>query len=173
MKAVKGIASLFFYLTRLAALVYFLLAAYVGIVLLLSRLTSNLPIQIREEGFVIYYPFTKTPFFLGDYSAAYIVPTLLTILLYVFFIWLLSEVFNAFRGERLFIPQNVARLTRFYVLNLVGPVGCVLFLLIAGDIYSNAVIIALLHVLAGIFAFFMAAIFRQGLILQEEQDLTL
>jgi hypothetical protein len=32
--------------------------------------------------------------------------------------------------------------------------------------------IGVLHLVIGVFAFFMAAIFKQGLLLQEEQDLT-
>jgi hypothetical protein len=41
-----------------------------------------------------------------------------------------------------------------------------------GDEYIDVARIALLHLVIGIFAFFMATIFKQGFVLQEEQDLT-
>ncbi|HEY0059308.1 MAG TPA: DUF2975 domain-containing protein [Flavisolibacter sp.] len=173
MKFAKLLANMLFYLSRIASLLYGLVGLYVGCILLLSGVTSDLPLEIRDGGFTIFYPFTRTPFFLGDYNQSFITTTLIAIFIYALFLWLLSEVFNAFRAVRLFTRQNVLRLWRFCMLNLAAPVLGILFLVIIGQSYSNAIMVALLHILLGVFTFFMVAIFKQGLELQEEQDLTL
>jgi hypothetical protein len=59
------------------------------------------------------------------------------------------------------------------VFNLVVPSLFLIILAIIGHDLRDAIIIVFLHVMIGVFAFFMAAIFKQGLLLQEEQDLTL
>jgi hypothetical protein len=41
-----------------------------------------------------------------------------------------------------------------------------------GSELVDIVRIIMLHLVIGVFAFFMAAIFRHGVVLQEEQDLT-
>jgi hypothetical protein len=173
MKFAKLLASTLFYLSRIASLFYGLLGLYVGGVLLLSRVTSNLPLEIHDGGFTIFYPFTRTPFFLGDYEQSFIITSLVAIFIYALFLWWLGEVFNAFRGVRLFTRQNVLRLWRFCMLNLAAPVLAILLLVIIGQSYSNAIMIALLHILLGVFTFFIVTIFKQGLELQEEQDLIL
>ena len=176
MKAVRLIANILYYITRVAAILFLITAVYAFVVLAISMYTDfqGLPIDIKNnETFVIFYPFTTTPFLLGDYTRSYFVTSTSTVGLYGLFLWLLSCVFKAFRQQRLFIPKSVSRLERFYLFNLVVPVLFLLMLAVIGHDLRDALIIVFLHVMIGVFAFFMAAIFKQGLLLQEEQDLTL
>jgi hypothetical protein len=175
MKFVRTIATSLFYITRVFSWLLWAVAIYVTIVLLLAKMGSDayLPIAIGDGGFTIFYPFTNTAFILGDFNTQFIVSSLATIYGYAAFTWLLSNVFNAFRKDRLFSQHNINWLTRFYLFNLIVPVLTAITLVVMAMEMGNIVIIALLHIIAGIFTFFMTAIFKQGLILQNEQDLTL
>jgi Protein of unknown function (DUF2975) len=176
MKAVRLIANILFYLTRTAAVLYLATTLYTLLVIALAEAgVSWAPIEISGDGgFSIFYPFTKTPFLLGDYNGKYLAMMIVLIGFYGLFLWLLSEVFNAFRQQKLFTPKNVRRLVRFYITNLTVPLPA---LIITAFFYNEGLrdvtVITFLHLVIGIFAFFMAAIFKQGLVLQEEQDLTL
>jgi hypothetical protein len=135
---------------------------------------TGLPIVIKpDRSFNIFFPFTATPFLAGDYTAEYMLTSTGTVLLYSLFLWLLSAVFRTFKQQQLFTPKGVSRLERFYIFNLGVPVLCLLVLTILDYQIRDALIIVFLHLMIGVFAFFMATIFKQGLLLQEEQDLTL
>jgi hypothetical protein len=176
MKSVQIVANVLHYFTKMASLLFLTTAIYAFIILFLSLYTQigGLPIEIKSNGsFVILFPFTETPFLLGDYTVSYFLVSTSTIALYGLFLWLLSCVFKAFRQQKLFIPKSVSRLERFYLFNLSVPTVFLLFLAFSGQEIRDAIIIVFLHLMIGVFAFFMAAIFKQGLLLQEEQDLTL
>lgn len=176
MKQVRIIATGLYYITRIAALLFLITGIYAFVVLALSMYTNigGLPLEVKSNGsFVIFYPFTETPFLLGDYTRSYFLISTSTVALYGLFLWLLSCVFRAFRQQRLFIPKSISRLERFYLFNLGVPILFLIFLAFSGHELRDALIIVFLHVMIGVFAFFMAAIFKQGLLLQEEQDLTL
>lgn len=169
MKSVRIVANILYYLTRVAAILYLITAMYsLGVALLGG------PIHIHDGAFEIYYPFTTTPFLLGDYNNSYLTMMILIISFYGVFLWLLSNVFNTFRQSKLFTAKSVLRLSRFYITNLTVPIiSLIAALLFYHDAVNDILVITFLHGIIGIFAFFMAAIFRQGLVLQEEQDLTL
>jgi Protein of unknown function (DUF2975) len=176
MKTVKIIANILYYLTKIGSILYFLVAAYATIVILLNRSTTAtwVPmIELKDGSFQIFLPFTRSPFLLGDNNTSYFITSLLAVTLYGIFLWLLSGVFNAFRQDRLFTSKSVSRLSRFYLANLTIPVFVVVLLVILGQDVQDTLMISFLHIILGVFAFFMAVIFKQGLILQEEQDLTL
>jgi len=170
MKIVRFISSALFALTRFLSLIYFATGIY-GIVALASGSPSL--VDIADERFVIYYPFTESPFLLGDYNQLYILEMFGVVLIYGLFFWLLSGVFSAFRQPKLFTIDGVRKLSRFYILNLVVPPLALLLMLIFSITEVPAQLIAVLHIIIGVFAFFMAAIFRQGLNLQNEQDYTI
>ena len=128
---------------------------------------------LDNETFLIFLPFTETVFLLGDYTASYLVSNLLTIAFYGLFLWLLSGIFNEFRRPKIFTRKGVYKLSLFYIINLVVPFIFIALLFIFGDEVSDIVRIILLHLVIGVFAFFMAAIFKHGVLLQEEQDLTI
>lgn len=174
MKSVRIVANILYYLTRVAAVLYLATAVYSLLVVVLAASGASAPINIENGTFQIYYPFTKTPFLLGDYNNQYLTMMLVVISFYGVFLWLLSNVFNTFRQPKLFTSRSVLRLSRFYITNLTVPIICLIAaLLFYHEAVNDVLIITLLHIIIGIFAFFMAAIFRQGLVLQEEQDLTL
>jgi hypothetical protein len=176
MKPVQIIASVLFYITRILAFIYLAVTAYVTGILVAYNIAGSkvsIPVSVEGNDFTIYYPFTKQAFLLGENSVLFIATSLLTLIAYAVFLWLLSNVFNSFRQERLFTQKSIRRLSSFYIFNLTIPVITILVLFFLGIDLGNVLIIAFLHMLAGVFIYFMTAIFRQGLLLQNEQDLTL
>jgi hypothetical protein len=174
MKKVRLVALLLFYATRILAIVAIVVAVYVMLVLLFSKFTnaSWLPIDVNEHNmFVVFYPITKTPFFIGEYTGTFLITNLSTMCFYGLFLWSLSDVFNAFRQQRLFSEKGLLRLSRFYLINLTLPLVLLLLVALFGEEVQDIIRITFLHMIIGVFAFFMAAIFKQGLLLQEEQDL--
>lgn len=175
MKTVRVVASLLFYLSRVGSFLFFAAVLYAASVVLLHSVTgsASLPITVDpHHRFQIFYPFTRQPFLLGDYTATYLVTNFILVSFYGFFLLLLSGVFQAFRQSKLFTPKGVTRLSRFYITNLLVPVLFLSLLLFSGESASDIVRIIFLHIVVGVFAYFMAAIFQQGVLLQEEQDLT-
>jgi hypothetical protein len=135
---------------------------------------SSLPIIDKGSNrYIINFPFTQQPFLTGINDLWSNIISMLTFLLYACFFWLLSDVFKTFRQPKLFTHSGVTRLKRFYVGNLSVPLLMLLVLVVSGEQLAGLIPVTFLHMILGIFAFFMAAIFQQGLLLQEEQDLTL
>jgi len=130
--------------------------------------------KAEDGGFIIFYPFTHKTFLLGDYNSSYLTMMIVLLSFYSLFLWLLCRVFYAFKQQKLFTHASVIKLSRFYITNLVLPPLCLMIaILFYREMAGDFLVICLLHLVIGVFAFFMAAIFKQGLILQEEQDLTL
>ncbi len=175
MQTSRSIARLLKYLSRIGAWLFTAVLLYTTTVLLLSTtsIKHSLPIVISKAGtFTIFYPFTKTPFLLGDYNADYLVSNLSLLTFYTLFLWLLSDVFYAFTQPKIFTIRGVSQLSRFYITNLALPVLFLLLVILFGQALSDMLRISLLHIVIGVFAYFMACIFKQGVVLQEEQDLT-
>ena len=177
MKTVRSIASFLFFITRILAIGYLATGIYVVGVLMFSDRTPASTGWFRalnDGSFQIMYPFTKIPFLLGDNTTSFLTMMVTLIFFYSFFMWLLSNVFNTFRKQKLFTARGVNRLTAFYLFNLIVPVIAVLTVaFLYNEMVGDILMLTFLHVIIGIFAWFMAVIFRQGLLLQEEQDLTL
>lgn len=174
MKTVRPVAGILFYLSRFASIVVLLIASYALFVILIyeKNPASWLPISVSGDTFQIFYPFTRKVFLLGDYKTSYLVGNLSTIFFYGVFLYMLGSVFHAFMQEKLFTRKGVVQLSRFYIINLVVPVVFIVLLAVFGQELIDIVRIIMLHLVIGVFAFFMAAIFKQGVVLQEEQDLT-
>ena len=174
MTTARYIANILFHISRVAAILLSSVVIYALIVILLSLYShaSWLPMEVTGNRFQIFYPFTKKTFLLGDYTASYLVTNFVTIAFYGLFLWFLSRVFHAFRLKKLFTTRSVNWLSRFYMTNLIAPFLFLIVLAIWPEESSDMIRIIFLHLVIGIFAFFMAAIFKQGLLLQEEQDLT-
>lgn len=169
MKTTHIVSKTLFYLTRFLAVIYFFLAAYSVFTLL-----TGLFLTFKDNGkyFQVCYPFTKQPLMLGDHNIPYIVFDFLAPLsLYGFFFLLSSNVFRVFFQPKLFTPNGVSHLRRFYLANLLIP-SIVIFIAFFFVSLDNEVwMFIILHGMLGAFAYFLAAIFRQGLNLQNEQDL--
>ncbi len=169
MNTVKIVSRILFYIARFLSIVYFLMAA-----LSLLALTTTWGLNIKEGGkyFQVYYPFTNTPFLNGDYNLPYILlEFLLPISLYGLFFLLLSNVFKVFFQTKLFTESGIKHLRRFYLGNFLVPGIMVLLVSFIDNPESDVIVIIVLHAIIGIFAYFLAAIFKQGLNLQTQQDL--
>lgn len=169
MRTVKILSKILFYITRLLAVLYFGMA-----LLSLIALTTGWSLQFKENGkfFQVCYPFTQQPFLVGDYNMPYIIfDFLLPLSLYGIFFLLLSNVFKAFFQPRLFTPYGIRQLKIFYIANLIVPGIAVLLSSIFSVVDDIAGPLVFAHFILGIFSFFIAAIFIQGVNLQNEQDL--
>ena len=174
MKRIRGLATLLYYLGRLMAFVCLGIAAYAFTIIMLSKTgMKGLPIELSNNYFTIFLPFSRIPFLLGDNTRVYLFTSISIVTLYGAFLWLLADVFKAFMQNKIFILKNVKRLTRFYLFNFGVPVAYIICLSLFGVETRDALIIAFLHLMLGVFIYFMSIIFQQGLVLQEEQDLTL
>lgn len=170
MKKVKIISAILFYITRLLAISYLIITFYSLIVLI-----TEWSFISRENGhfFSVCYPFTETPFLNGENNWPYkIFNFLIPIGMYGVFFLLASNVFNAFRQPKLFTKYGVNQLRWFYLGNLTLPwLTILLASFFAGKIEEGLGWVAVIHFFLGVFAYFLAAIFKQGLQLQNEQDL--
>lgn len=174
MISVRHIAGFLYYPARILAWLLSGTLIY-SIIIFVFYAASNsmvLPLRIINGRFELLFPFTQKIFLLGDYTPAYLLSNMITFLFYACFLWLLSNVFYVFKQVKLFTPTGVIQLSRFYITNLVFPFIFIGLLLAFGEEIMDVVQVIFLHLVIGVFAYFMAAIFKQGLLLQEEQDLT-
>ncbi|MDB5226363.1 MAG: hypothetical protein JWN78_556 [Bacteroidota bacterium] len=176
MTHLKFIARLLFYLSRAASWLYLLIGSYTFIVISALKVVPSASLyfqRLDNNRFFIFYPFTDIPFLTGEFSNFYFGTLLLILFGYGIFLWLLSNVFYAFTQEKLFTKEAIRDLTIFYKINLVIPGLIVIVFALCKQGIDDLIIITCLHFVIGIFAYFMAAMFKQGWELQEEQDLTL
>lgn len=163
-------AKSLYYFTRLLAALYLLTWAHATTAMVFK--TAALHLTENGERFEIFLPFSQSAFLLGDYNWYYIVFDFLAILLlYGLFFLLLGNVFYAFMQPKLFTAKGYAHLRNFYLFNLLLPVAALIVTAIFSTMEMTVVVIVVLHLVIGIFAYFLAAIFKQGLNLQTEQDL--
>jgi hypothetical protein len=168
MKSVRLVSTILFYLSRVLAWGYGLSCLYAGFCL-----ATGICLQLNETGtrFAVLFPFSGPPFLLGDFDGAFIFEMLLLLGLYGLFFWLLGNVFRTFSRPKLFTERGVRDLRYFYLGNWILPGLTTLVLAIVSGVGDVAQAFIVLHGLLGVFTFFMAAIFQQGLQLQREQDL--
>ena len=80
--------------------------------------------------------------------------------------------FSVFKQPKLFTKYGVNRLKWFYLANIFVPILTILLATIfAKEKEEGLAWGAIIHFFLGVFAFFFAALFKQGLHLQNEQDL--
>jgi hypothetical protein len=152
------------------ATLYLVTTLYSSIVLL-----TEWSFFTRENGkyFSICYPFTETPFLNGENTWGYkLFNFLIPIGFYGLFFLLVSNVFNVFNKPRLFTQNGVNQLKWFYMANIFVPsLTIILASYFAGGIEEGLEWVAIIHFFLGVFSYFLATIFKQGLHLQNEQDL--
>ncbi|MEO8516080.1 MAG: DUF2975 domain-containing protein [Flavobacterium sp.] len=169
MKLVRIISAILFYLSRTLSIGYFLttLHLFVSVVFKLSTLRVN-----EDNSFAICYPFTDKKFLLGsEFTFAYVSEMVLIIGFYGLFFWLLGSVFQTFRQNPLFTKKGIQSLKLFCIINLVlSPLLFGFLSMISNeDLPFFAMITA--HAIIGVFAYFLMSIFKEGVGLQDEQDL--
>lgn len=169
MQTVKIVSRILFYFARLLSFLYAAMA-----INSLIALSTGRWLLLDDTGkfFKVCFPFTQRAYLIGDYNLPYIIfDFLLPLALYSLFFLLLSNVFKQFHQPRLFTHKGVTHLTRFYRSNFIVPGVAVLLSAFFSVVDDIALPIIFFHAVLGIFAFFLAAIFKQGLRLQSEQDL--
>ena len=170
----RSLSSILFYLTRAIASVYGLIVSYAVLVFTMHLVWPDAaPLAVADGRFEIFYPFTSKVFLLGEMDATYLMQMLGLMTLYAVFFWLLGNVFLTFRQITLFTPKGVRRLNLFWLYSITAPVLSIVSLTILNEIEPAAQLISILHIIIGIFAYFMAAIFKQGLKLQVQQEFTI
>lgn len=169
MRRTKVIANFLYFITRVIGAIYFLTFLHAAICLLFK--TNSLVYSPEGNRFEINFPFTDIPFLIGDNTQVFIVELLLVLGLYALFLLLASNVFDTFRKEKLFTLQGIFRLRMFYLANLIIPPLIILLFSVISEVEHPLVIMTLIHVTLAVFAYFLAAIFKQGLQLQNEQEL--
>lgn len=169
-KSVKIVATPLFYITRILAILYLATTLYSLVSLLTewSYFTKD-----SEKYFAICYPFTDKPFLNGENNWAYkVFNFLIPIGFYGLFFLLISNVFKVFKQPKLFTQYGINQLRYFYLANLTLPwITILLASIFAGKIEEGLEWVAIIHFFLGVFIYFLAAIFKQGLLLQNEQDL--
>lgn len=165
-KTIARILCIFF---KILAFLYISVTLY-GLVCL----TTGWNVWLSAEGNTLHinYPFTKISFLILDNTMEYwIFSFLLPACLYSIFFCLLSNVFRTFFQDRLFTPENVKQLKRFYLLSLIVPLPVTLMAALIVEVDLGIWLLAGIHVILGVFVYLLAEIFRQGVHLQNEQDL--
>ncbi|MGE9313420.1 hypothetical protein ACLOAU_17350 [Niabella sp. CJ426] len=169
MKKVQLISKTLFYITRLLGVLYFSMPLYSLVCLATGWSTEPYGNGAYMH---IHYPFTQVPFLNIDNNIPYIIfEFLLPLGLYGFFFWLTGNVFKAFYQPRLFTNFGVKQLRNFYLANLAIPLPALLLSSVFAETDSIAFALVVVHSILGIFAYFMAVIFMQGVKLQNEQEL--
>ncbi|MCT2406751.1 DUF2975 domain-containing protein [Chryseobacterium antibioticum] len=120
----------------------------------------------------INYPFTEQPFLNIEHNYPYIIFSFLLVLFsYGIFFWLSAIVFRVFFQSKLFTKENILRLKRFYLYNIFIPLPVVVAASFFVEVENMIWGLVFIHFMLGIFCLFLANIFKQGLHLQNEQDL--
>jgi hypothetical protein len=137
-------------------------------------LLTGLGITPYGEGKFLHinFPFTNTPFLNVDNNLPYLICSFILVLsFYGLFFLFTGQVFRIFHQARLFIRPHIITLQRFYRFNLLVPGIATLISLLFVPVESIVWGLVLIHMVLGTFAYFLSAIFKQGLHLQNEQDL--
>jgi hypothetical protein len=169
MKKVVKISIVLFFLMRVVSISYIASATFA--LVSFGFRTKSFELKNGGENFQINIPFFNIGFLVGQNQPSIIWETILGIMMYGVFFWLLGNVFHVFRQPKLFTEKNVRTLTIFYVSNFLIPILMILYIGFYGN-YSQSLWIAIFfHFMMGFFVYFMKVIFKQGLHLQKDQDL--
>lgn len=156
-------------ISRIVAIGYLVTALYS----VLCLATHMFVTSYGEGKFVhINFPFSQRPLLNVDNNAAYIIFSfLLPITLYGIFFWLVANLFAVFSKPKLFTKPNLLQLKKFYLFNWFVPFPVLIISSFFVETESIVWLLATIHGILGVFAWMVAAIFKQGLQLQNEQDL--
>ena len=161
MKKVQLISKILHFVCRVLLVLYGLTFLHALIAIVFK--TSSLNIIEEGKRFEIYYPLCKVSFLIGYFEKGYIIFGFLMILgLYAFFFNLLGNFFKAFSSKKLFIEQNHKYMIWFSYANLGLPILAIILASFSFPITREIQVLGALHVLLGVFAYFLSAIFNQG-----------
>ena len=169
MNQTKIISQILYYICFILAIGYLLTAVYS-----ILCLVTGFSITPYKENlyFHINYPFTDKPFLNIENNYPYILFSFLLVLItYGVFFWFSAKVFKVFFQSKLFTKDNITHLKRFYLYNIFFPLPIVVIASFFVEVESIIWGLVFIHFMLGIFCLFLANIFKQGLHLQNEQDL--
>lgn len=165
------------WLAVILALGYGLSCIYCAFVMVLHAFlpaAAWVPFEEFGDRFVILFPFTKVGFITERLHRGSQLLVLVILGSYSMFFYLLGHLFTAFSQQKLFSDRSVEALKHFSRLSLSLPVLVFLFYaLVTNEAGMGEVLLLMAHLLVGVFALFLLAIFREGYHLQQEQDLTI
>ncbi|GEN70321.1 DUF2975 domain-containing protein [Chryseobacterium lathyri] len=169
MNQTKIISKVLYYICILLSAGYLITLAYS--VFCLTTGFSVTPYK-NDQYLHINYPFTENPFMNIENNNSYIIFSFLLVLVsYGIFFWLSALVFRVFFQSKLFTKENILHLKRFYMYNIFIPLPVVITASFFVEVESIVWGLVFIHFMLGIFCLFLANIFKQGLHLQNEQDL--
>ncbi|KMQ60807.1 hypothetical protein ACM40_13845 [Chryseobacterium sp. BLS98] len=169
MNQTKIISRILYYICSVVSAGYFIITAYS-----VFCLVTGFAVTPYGEGKYLHinFPFTEKPFMNIDDNYAYIIFSFFAVLLaYGIFFWVSALVFRVFFQEKLFTAGNIRLLMIFYRYNIFIPLPLVIVASFFVEVESVVWGLVFIHFMLGIFCLFLANIFKQGLHLQNEQDL--
>lgn len=169
MNQTKIISKILYYICTVLSAGYLITLAYS-----LFCLATGYGVTPYKNGTFLHinFPFTEQPFLNIEDNYPYIIFSFLTVLLsYGIFFWLSAIVFRVFFQEKLFTADHIRQLTIFYRYNIFIPLPLVIVASFFVEVESMIWGLVFIHFMLGIFCLFLANIFKQGLHLQNEQDL--
>jgi len=169
MNQTKVISKILYYVCLVLSLGYTVTFLYS----LCCLLTGFSITPYKEDLYLhINYPFTEKSFLNIENNIPYIIFSFLTVLLaYGIFFWLSAKVFKIFFQPKLFTAGNIVHLSRFYRYNIFFPLPVTVLAGFFTEVEHVIWGMVFIHFMLGIFCLFLANICRQGLYLQNEQDL--
>ncbi len=169
MNQTKIISRILYYICSVVSVGYFIITIYS-----VFCLATGFAVTPYGEGKYLHinFPFTEKPFMNIDDNYSYIIFSFFAVLLaYGIFFWVSALVFRVFFQEKLFTAGNIRLLTIFYRYNIFIPLPLVIVASFFVEVESVVWGLVFIHFMLGIFCLFLANIFKQGLHLQNEQDL--
>ncbi len=169
MNQTKIISRILFYICSLLSAGYLITFVYS-----LFCLITGFSVTPYKEGQFLHinYPFTVQPFLNIENNYPYMIFSFMLVLVtYGIFFWLSARVFKVFFQQKLFTQENIIQLKRFYLYNIFLPLPLVIVASFFVEVESIIWGLVFIHFMLGIFCLFLANIFKQGLHLQNEQDL--
>ncbi|UHO37066.1 DUF2975 domain-containing protein [Chryseobacterium capnotolerans] len=170
MNQTKLISRILFYICSVLAAGYLIIVLYS----LFCLATGYSVVSYGNNGQYLHinYPFTEQPFLNIEDNYPYIIFSFMLVLIpYGIFFWLSAKVFRVFFQPKLFTREHITQLKRFYLFNIFIPLPLVIIASFFVEVESIIWGLVFIHFMLGIFCLFLANIFKQGLHLQNEQDL--
>lgn len=164
----KSFSTVLYYSTRFATIGYGII-----ILLVIILLLTNSYIITGDNVLEIQIPFTSAVI-KGAYTLMALVGVLCFSIFYGAFFYVLSLIFKTFSTGKLFTEKAIKYLRWFTILNCSLPVIYIVTgLIINNNISAEGIVSVIPHIALGIFSAFIAAIFKQGFTIQEENELTI
>lgn len=165
----KSISSFLFYVFRLGAISSLVLALFI----LLSFAFGNY--ELQDGRFSIPFPLFSYFDIKGDYNMSIITSITLILIYSAGFLYSLSMILKSFKSAVLFNANSIRYLKILAIINLL--VFPILYLLIRIVILKVSIMGGIhnliLSLIFGVFLLYVATIFKRGLKVQTENDLTI